>query len=106
MPLNLLFLLHFSWQNDQACSSKFPGLTEYRAYLSLHYAESLYWALKKGLTLIDNVSIVTRILEHLSVVINIWNKYRMGSAERIKFDQAQNLIEKIRKEYYDILCKS
>jgi len=83
-----------------------PGLTEYRAYLSLHYAESLYWALKKGLTLIDNVSIVTRILEHLSVVINIWNKYRMGSAERIKVDQAQNLIEKIRKEYYDILCKS
>ena len=101
-----------------------PGLTEYRAYISLHYAETLYQLVTRfsekcndttGGTCNnttdntcnnitgDTCTMMTRAMEHLETVIRTWQDYRQGSSERQKTEHAQHMLDQIRGRFCDIL---
>ena len=81
-----------------------PGLSKYRAYISFHIAEPLYWLTNKRYAakqcsekeLHDTME---QIAEHLLVVIQIWGPYRLGSGERLKAENARNLLEMVNDMY-------
>ena len=77
-----------------------PGLTEYRAYISLHYAETLYWALVRGVQL-DRPSgdLVDLAMEHLDMVTRIWGDYRVGSVERSRMEEAEVIRNQLLAEF-------
>ena len=69
-----------------------PGLSEYRAYISLHLAEALYWADKRKIKTVD----ISEIVNLLNIVSDIWGQYRKGSSENSKVLEAENLLQKLR----------
>ena len=74
-----------------------PGLSEYRAYISLHLAEALYWGNKRKVTTED----ISEIIFLLNIVIDIWGPYRKGSAENTKAQEAENLLQKLKSSLTD-----
>ena len=74
-----------------------PGLSEYRAYISLHLAEALYWGNKRKVTTED----ISEIISLLNIVIDIWGPYRKGSAENTKAQEAENLLQKVKSSLTD-----
>ena len=80
-----------------------PGLSEYRAYISLHLAEALYWSNKRRLMTED----VSEILNLLNIVTDIWGQYRKGSSEYSKVLEAENLLQKLESSLTDFdICNS
>jgi len=81
-----------------------PGLSEYRAYMSSHIAEPLYWLTKKRY-LAQKCSgeelskTMEEVGEHLMMVIQIWGPYRRRSAERLKAEQARDLLVMVDNKY-------
>ena len=74
-----------------------PGLSEYRAYISLHLAEALYWANKRKITTED----ISEIVNLLNIVSDIWGQYRKGSSENSKVLEAENLLQKLESSLTD-----
>ena len=75
-----------------------PGLSEYRAYISLHLAEALYWSNKRRLMTED----VSEILNLLNIVTDIWGPYRRDSAENTKALEAEHLFQKLQTSLTDL----
>ena len=81
-----------------------PGLSEYKAYLSSHIAEPLYWLAKKRY-LAKKCSgeelnkTMEEVAQHLLMVIQIWGPYRQRSAERLKAEHARTLLEMVDNKY-------
>merc|ERR1719474_907331 len=81
-----------------------PGLSEYCAYMSGHLGEALYWLNKKkyvalkinGTELNQNMETAAK---NLMKVIEIWGPYRRRSAERLRAEEALNLLEIIEEKY-------
>jgi len=81
-----------------------PGLSEYRAYMSSHIAEPLYWLTKKRYLAQkcsgeDLSKTMEEVGEHLMMVIQIWGPYRKRSAERLKAEQARDLLVMVDNKY-------
>ena len=81
-----------------------PGLSEYRAYMSSHIAEPLYWLPKKKYLAQkcsgeDLSKTMEEVGEHLMMVIQIWGPYRKRSAERLKAEQARDLLVMVDNMY-------
>ena len=74
-----------------------PGLSEYRAYISLHLAETLYWAHKRDIMPLD----LPFISELLLIVIDIWGQYRNGSTEKSKASEAEDILQKLKNSMED-----
>jgi len=81
-----------------------PGLSEYRAYISNHIAEPLYWLTKeKYLQKTISEEELTRTMEevanHLLLVIQIWGPFRHRSSERLTAEKASSLLETVDTKY-------
>jgi len=81
-----------------------PGMSEYRAYISLHLAEAMYWLyrkkyLVKKVTRDEVENTMEIVSELLLVVLDIWGLYRTDSNERMKADKAKTLLENVRREF-------
>jgi len=81
-----------------------PGISEYKAYLSSHIAEPLYWLAKKRFmakkySSEEMVKSMEEVAQHILMTIQIWGPYRRKSAERLKAEQARKLLEKIDSQY-------
>jgi len=81
-----------------------PGLSEYRAYISSHLAEAMYWLSKKQYLVKQIkreqvVSTMKEVSEHLLMVMKIWGSYNRGSYENMKSDEANHLQDKVEKEF-------
>ena len=81
-----------------------PGLSEYRAYISAHIAEPLYWLSKNRF--LDNKDSqevfdnnIKEVAEHLVTVVKIWGQYRVMSSENIKARNALDLLEMLDNMY-------
>ena len=79
------------------CEILTPGLTEYRAYLSFHYAETLHAMMSRGLMKCDPEALAS-LVNHLDTVIRIWSDYRQGSIEREKVELAEILKQEINSQ--------
>ena len=80
-----------------------PGLSEYRAYISLHLAEALYWADKRKIKTVD----ISEIVNLLNIVSDIWGQYRKGSSENSKVLEAEHLLQKLESSLTDFdICNS
>ena len=75
-----------------------PGLSEYRAYISLHLAEALYWGNKRKIMTED----ISEIVNLLNIVIDIWGQYRRGSSENSKALEAEHLLQKLESSLRDV----
>ena len=73
-----------------------PGLSEYRAYVSLHFAQAVHWRNRRS-TLTEDHDLIPDLLQ---TVIDIWGQYRTGSSEQTKALEAEDLLRKFttRKE--------
>lgn len=78
------------------CETLSPGLTEYKAYVSFHYAETLLARMSRNLVKRDTETLKS-IVDHLDSVILIWSDYRLGSIERGKVELAEILKQKVNK---------
>ena len=81
-----------------------PGLSEYRAYISSHIAEPLYWVGKEKyqdnkITTTELKEVMEEVAEHLLLVIQIWGPFKKNSTERIIAEKARNLLKKVDVEY-------
>ena len=81
-----------------------PGLSEYRAYISWHLAEPLYWASKDKFVqkLISSSQLMSQMEEvarHLLIVIQIWGPYRRRSSEWMTAEKARTLLEIVDDKY-------
>ena len=81
-----------------------PGLSEYRAYISSHIAEPLYWLSKKRyLAHKDSAEELRKnmedVAEHLLMVIQVWGLCRKRSEERLKAEHARNLLVQVDDKY-------
>jgi len=81
-----------------------PGLSEYRAYISNHIAEPLYWLTKeKYLQKTISEEELTRTMEevanHLLLVIQIWGPFRHRSSERLTAEKASSLLKTVDTKY-------
>lgn len=77
-----------------------PGLTKYRAYLSSHIAEPLYWHTKKRFlgnkcSKEELHSAMEEVAGHLRMVIQIWGPFRQTSAERMAAEIAKSVLEMV-----------
>ena len=79
------------------CDILTPGLTEYRAYLSFHYAETLHAMMSRGFMKSDPEALAS-LEDHLDTVIRIWSDYRQGSLEREKVELAEILKQEINSQ--------
>ena len=90
---------HFEIQRDIA-----PGLSEYKAYISAHIAEPLYWLTKRRYIsqkcgedeLSKNME---EIAQHLLMITKIWEHCKKLSPEKIKAENAKDLLEMVEKMY-------
>ena len=81
-----------------------PGLSEYRAYMSAHIAEPLYWLTKKRYiskkcSLEELNQTMEEIAQHLMLVIQIWGPYCNKSRERLKAENAMAMLEMVNNLY-------
>ena len=81
-----------------------PGLSEYRAYISWHLAEPLYWTAREKYdnNLVTKQELLTsmeEVTKHLLVVIQIWGPFRRRSSEWVVAEKARTLLEKIDEKY-------
>ena len=81
-----------------------PGLSEYRAFISWHLAEPLYWLTKdkyvqKQITGEELVSNMEEVARHLLVVIQIWGPFRRRSSEWMVAEKARTLLENVDEKY-------
>ena len=81
-----------------------PGLSEYRAYVSWHLAEPLYWLAKERCVqqLISGAELAAAMEEvarHLLAVIQIWGPFRRRSAEWIVAEKARTLLQTVDEKY-------
>ena len=90
---------NYCQEHLELCEILCPGLTEYRAYVSFHYAETLHERMSRNLVKSEPDNLKS-LLEHLDSVIRIWSDYRQGSIERGKVELAEILKQKINK----IIC--
>ena len=77
-----------------------PGLTEFRAYMSLHRAQTIYQLMTRGHMKSDPETVMT-LFDHLDTVILIWRDYRLGSIESGKVELAELLKEEIETQFGD-----
>lgn len=90
---------HLLVQRDLA-----PGLSEYRAYLSYHIAEPLYWLgteryLEKRISEEELIKTMEEVANHLLLVIQIWGPFRQRSSERLAAEKAKSLLETVDAKY-------
>merc|ERR1712154_555705 len=80
-----------------------PGLSKYRAYISAHIAEPLYWLAKNRFlrnNCIDELhQTMAEVAEHLAIVIDIWGTFRKTSEEKLIADNANALLEVVGFKY-------
>ena len=81
-----------------------PGLSEYRAYISNHIAEPLYWLAKKRYmekkcSSQDLNKTMEEVAQHLLLVIQIWGPYRKRSTERLTAEKAKDFLEMVDEKY-------
>ena len=76
-----------------------PGLTEYRAYISLHYVETLYWTLVREVQLDRPSGDLVNLAMHLDMVTRIWGDYRVGSVERSRMEEAEMIRNRFLAEF-------
>ena len=81
-----------------------PGLSDYRAYISAHLAEPLYWLTKNRYKqqkcCADELSkTMEEIAQHLMMVIKIWGPCKTLSPEKIKANNAMDLLEMVEDMY-------
>jgi len=81
-----------------------PGLSEYRAYISNHIAEPLYWLAKKRYlekksSSQDLTNTMEEVAQQLLLVIQIWGPYRRRSQERIAAEKAKEFLEMVDEKY-------
>merc|ERR1712142_538614 len=81
-----------------------PGLSEYRAYISNHIAEPLYWLakkqyLEKKCSSQDLSKTMEEVAQHLLLVIQIWGPYRRRSQERLIAEKAKEFLEMVDEKY-------
>jgi len=81
-----------------------PGLSEYRAYISNHIAEPLYWWAKKRYvekkcSSADLMKTMEEVAQHLMLVIQIWGPFRKRSSERLTAEKAKEFLEMIDDKY-------
>ena len=67
-----------------------PGLSEYRAYISLHLAQAIYWRNRRN-SLTEDSDLLPDLLR---IVIDIWGQYRTESSEKNKALEAEDLLRK------------
>ena len=84
-------------QHLKLCDILTPGLTECRAYISFHYAETLHAMMSRGLMECDP-EVLASLVNHLDTVIRIWSDYRQGSIEREKVELAEILKQEINSQ--------
>ena len=75
-----------------------PGLSEYKAYISLHLAEALYWGNKRKIMTED----ISQIENLLNTVTDIWGQYRRDSTENAKALEAEHLLQKLGNPLKDL----
>ena len=75
-----------------------PGLSEYKAYISLHLAEALYWGNKRKIMTED----ISQIENLLNTVTDIWGQYRRDSTENAKALEAEHLLQKLGNPLTDL----
>ena len=81
-----------------------PGLSEYRAYISYHLAEPLYWLAKKQYiekkcSSEDLSKTMEEVAQHLLLVIQILGPYRKRSSERLMAEKARDFLEMVDIKY-------
>ena len=81
-----------------------PGLSEYRAYISNHIAEPLYWLAKKRYmekkcSSQDLIKTMEEVAQHLLLVVQIWGPYRKRSTERLTAEKAKDFLEMVDEKY-------
>jgi len=81
-----------------------PGLSEYRAYMSGHYGEALYWLSKRKYVAMtikrDQLNTnMEDVADHLLKVVEIWGPYRRRSSERLMAEEARGLLDTIHEKY-------
>ena len=81
-----------------------PGLSEYRANISWHLAEPLYWLTKdrfvqRQITSEELVSTMEEVASHLLMVIQIWGPFRRRSSEWVIAEKARTLLETVDQKY-------
>jgi len=76
-----------------------PGLSEYRAYMSMQISEALYMLAKRKYTGEDLYQAMCEVAEHLLVVLNIWGPYRRNSSEQKKAMEALEFLGKVDEAY-------
>ena len=86
----------------QKCVS--PGLSKYRAYISSHIAEPLYWLAKKRYqenksSMEELQKTMREVAEHLATVIDIWGQFRESSSERITAENARIFLHVVNCNY-------
>ena len=86
--------LVYCQEHLKVCKILTPGLTEYRAYVSFHYAETLHAMMSRDLMTWDADNLAS-LLDHLDSVIHIWSDYRQGSTENGKVKLAMKLKHEI-----------
>ena len=77
-----------------------PGLSEYRAYISNHIAEPLYWLAKKRYlakkcSSQDLNKTMEEVAQHLLLVVQIWGRYRKRSTESFTAEKAKDFLEMV-----------
>jgi len=76
-----------------------PGLSEYRAYISQHLAEPLYWLAREKISEEDVFKTMEEVAHHLLLVIQVWGPFRCGSDERLAAEKARRLLHTVDTEY-------
>ena len=76
-----------------------PGLSEYRAYISQHLAEPLYWLAREKTPDTDVVKTMEEVAHHLLLVIQVWGPFRCGSDERMAAEKARRLLHSVDTQY-------
>jgi len=87
-----------------------PGESEYCAYISGHYGESLFWLNKKKFVAqkISGSEFDLKMqfsAEILQKVVRIWGNYRKRSTENIQAENARKIIKFINDKYTRLCYK-
>jgi len=81
-----------------------PGLSEYRAYISSHISEPLYWLARekyqgKRIEAEELKRLMEEVAEHLLIVIKIWGPFRKKSSERLTAERAKRMLVIVDEKY-------
>ena len=66
--------------------------------MSFHYAEALYWSLRRSLQGCATEEVIPLIEDNLNMVVETFGEYRLGSSEKDRSTKAESLLKKLESE--------